>query len=106
MFDKMKLIKEIENEIFRVPTEYCVNIETVRIYLAGRIDERKDIIFTIKTSKKADSDWYEGDAYCVKCKEKRNFEGKIKTSDSGRRMAIGKCNECGTTLNRILGKAI
>lgn len=47
---------------------------------------------------------YKGDAYCVKCKEKRDFIGKIKTSDSGRRMAMGKCNECGNKLNRILGK--
>jgi hypothetical protein len=44
-----------------------------------------------------------GDAYCVKCKEKRDFEGWIKTSDSGRRMAYGNCPECGTKVNRILG---
>ena len=48
---------------------------------------------------------FKGDAYCVKCKVPREFEGKIKTSDSGRRMAVGKCYECGTKLNRILGKA-
>ena len=48
---------------------------------------------------------YKGSAYCVKCKEPREFEGRIKTSDSGRRMAMGKCDECGTKLNRILGKA-
>lgn len=48
---------------------------------------------------------YKGDAYCVKCKEKRDFEGEVHTSDSGRRMAKGKCPVCGTTVNRILGKA-
>jgi len=32
---------------------------------------------------------YKGDAYCVKCKEKRDFEGTVKISDSGRRMAQG-----------------
>ena len=48
---------------------------------------------------------YKGDAYCVKCKEKRNFEGTVKVSDSGRRMAQGICSVCGTKLNRILGKA-
>lgn len=45
------------------------------------------------------------DAYCVVCKEKRWItEMKIKVSDSGRRMAQGKCNVCGTKVNRILGK--
>ena len=29
---------------------------------------------------------YKGEAYCVKCKEKRAFEGHVKVSDSGRRM--------------------
>jgi hypothetical protein len=48
---------------------------------------------------------YKGDAYCVKCKEKRDFEGTVKVSDSGRRMAQGICPVCGTKVNRILGKA-
>jgi len=48
---------------------------------------------------------YKGEAYCVKCKEKRQFEGTVNVSDSGRRMAKGKCPVCGTTVNRILGKA-
>ena len=48
---------------------------------------------------------YKGDAYCVKCKEKREFEGTVKVSDSGRRMAQGICPVCGTKVNRILGKA-
>lgn len=48
---------------------------------------------------------YTGDAYCVKCKEKRDFTGTVKVSDSGRRMAQGICSVCGTKLNRILGKA-
>lgn len=43
--------------------------------------------------------------YCVKCKEKRDFEGEVVTSDSGRRMAKGQCPACGTKMNRILGKA-
>jgi uncharacterized protein DUF5679 len=46
---------------------------------------------------------YEG--YCVKCKEKRTFEGEVSVSDSGRRMAKGTCPVCGTKMNRILGKA-
>jgi Domain of unknown function (DUF5679) len=48
---------------------------------------------------------YTGDAYCVKCKEKRNFTGDVVVSASGRRMAQGICPVCGTKLNRILGKA-
>lgn len=48
---------------------------------------------------------FTGDAYCVKCKDKREFTGKIKTADSGRRMATGKCPKCGTKVARILGRA-
>ncbi len=43
--------------------------------------------------------------YCVKCKEKRDFQGAVVTRDSGRRMAKGECPVCGTKMNRILGKA-
>jgi|GEM_PF-180972 hypothetical protein len=49
------------------------------------------------------ADTYEG--YCVKCKEKREYSGEVRISDSGRRMARGTCPVCGTTINRILGKA-
>ncbi|MFZ9211657.1 MAG: DUF5679 domain-containing protein, partial [Candidatus Nanopelagicaceae bacterium] len=28
---------------------------------------------------------YKGEAYCVKCKAKREFEGTVKVSESGRR---------------------
>lgn len=48
---------------------------------------------------------YVGDAYCVYCKDKTEFTGKIRVSDSGRRMATGKCPRCGQKVNRILGKA-
>lgn len=43
--------------------------------------------------------------YCVKCKEKRDFEGTVAVSKTGMRMAKGTCPVCGTTVNRILGKA-
>jgi hypothetical protein len=43
--------------------------------------------------------------YCVKCKEKRDFDGEVSVSESGRRMAKGICPVCGTKMNRILGKA-
>jgi hypothetical protein len=48
---------------------------------------------------------YSGEAYCVKCKAKREFEGDVVVNDKGTKMAKGKCHVCGTTLNRILGKA-
>ena len=44
------------------------------------------------------ADTYEG--YCVKCKEKREYTGEVRVSDSGRRMARGTCPVCGTTINR------
>lgn len=47
---------------------------------------------------------YQGDFYCVKCKEKREAEGRV-VETNGRRMAKGTCPVCGTNLNRILGKA-
>ncbi|MFN2625082.1 MAG: DUF5679 domain-containing protein [Mycobacteriales bacterium] len=46
---------------------------------------------------------YEG--YCVKCKEKREFDGEVTETENGRRMAKGTCPVCGTKMNRILGKA-
>ncbi len=49
------------------------------------------------------ADTYNG--YCVKCKEKRDFQGTVEVSKTGMNMAKGKCPVCGTTVNRILGKA-
>ena len=46
---------------------------------------------------------YEG--YCVKCREKRTFDGKEVELANGRRAAQGTCPTCGTKMNRILGKA-
>jgi hypothetical protein len=51
----------------------------------------------------AETQTYNG--YCVKCKEKRDFEGRVEVSKTGMNMAKGKCPVCGTTVNRILGKA-
>src|SRR4051812_33497946 len=49
------------------------------------------------------ADTYNG--YCVKCKEKRDFQGEVAVSKTGMKMAKGACPVCGTTVNRILGKA-
>lgn len=43
--------------------------------------------------------------YCVKCREKRDFDGTVEVSKTGMRMAKGACPVCGTTVNRILGRA-
>lgn len=42
--------------------------------------------------------------YCVKCREKRDFEGQEVELANGRRAAQGACPVCGTKMNRILGK--
>ena len=45
---------------------------------------------------------YTGEAYCVKCKEKRPCEGPITINSSGKRLGWGVCPVCGTKMNRIL----
>ena len=47
---------------------------------------------------------YTGEAYCVKCKEQREFTGNVEETN-GRRFAKGICPVCGTKVTRILGKA-
>jgi hypothetical protein len=44
------------------------------------------------------------EAYCVKCREKREFEGEEVELKNGRRAAQGLCPICGTKMNRMLGK--
>jgi hypothetical protein len=68
-----------------------------KITRRGHVADNKESSVAEKTEK------YNG--YCVKCKEKRDFEGKVEISKTGMRMAKGKCPVCGTTVNRILGKA-
>ena len=48
---------------------------------------------------------FEGELYCVKCKQKREAKGNVVVNDRGTKMAKGKCPVCGTNLNRILGRA-
>lgn len=43
------------------------------------------------------------EAYCVKCREKRDVKGgEVKETPNGRSMAQGKCPVCGTTVTRFL----
>jgi ligand-binding sensor protein len=43
------------------------------------------------------------EGYCVKCREKRQFEGQEVELANGRRAAQGPCPVCGTKINRMLG---
>lgn len=48
-------------------------------------------------------------AYCVKCKAKKDITGAEKVEMKGKGTAIryalkGKCPDCGTSMFRILGK--
>jgi len=45
----------------------------------------------------------EFEAYCIKCREKRNVkDGVVKETSNGRKLAQGKCPVCGTKVNRFL----
>lgn len=47
----------------------------------------------------------EFEGYCVKCRKKQEIkDGKVEVSDKGRRMAKGKCPDCGTNVTRFLPK--
>ncbi len=45
------------------------------------------------------------EAFCVKDREKVEFEGEVVELKNGRKAAKGKCPVCGTTVMRILGKS-
>jgi DNA polymerase II large subunit len=42
-------------------------------------------------------------AYCMKCREKREFTGELVTLANGRPALQGKCPVCGTKLTKIMG---
>ncbi len=45
------------------------------------------------------------DAYCVKCRQKREVKNESETVNAkGLRMLKGQCTVCGTNMSRILGK--
>lgn len=48
------------------------------------------------------ADTYNG--YCVKCREKRDFQGEVKTLANGSKAAQGACPVCGTKMTRMLPK--
>jgi len=51
------------------------------------------------------NDSYDGEFYCVKCKDKRKATGNIEVNAKGTRMAKAKCPVCGTSLTKFLPKA-
>lgn len=87
---KRKAKKHIKvHEESKVPTVYTITTSRDSTYVQENLNK----------------DSYDGTAYCTKCKESVPFYGTIKTSDSGRRMASGRCGTCNTKVNRILTKA-
>ena len=48
------------------------------------------------------ADTYNG--YCVKCREKRDFEGEVTELKNGSKAAVGQCSVCGTKMTRMLPK--
>ena len=48
------------------------------------------------------ADTYNG--YCVKCREKRDFQGEVKELANGSKAAQGQCPVCGTKMTRMLPK--
>jgi len=48
---------------------------------------------------------YDGEFYCLKCKAHVTASGHVVVNDKGTRVAKAKCPDCGTSLNRFLGKA-
>ena len=42
-------------------------------------------------------------AYCMKCREKREFTGTLMTLENGRPAVQGTCPVCGTKLTKIMG---
>jgi uncharacterized protein DUF5679 len=42
-------------------------------------------------------------AYCMKCRQKREFTGSLVTLKNGRPALQGPCSVCGTKLTKILG---
>ena len=68
------------------------------------------IIYTVSTSKEdkkpvfVEVEMWVGESYCVTCRMSVPFRGEVKTSDSGRRRAVGKCDGCNNKIYRILGR--
>ena len=73
-------------------------------YIPSQAGDRDASQLTTAESGESNGETWHGEAYCVKCKEKRTIDGSIKVSESGRRMAYGICPVCGTKMNRILGQ--
>ena len=45
------------------------------------------------------------EAYCVKCREKREMkDAQVVETENGRRAAKGKCPVCGTNMTKFLPK--
>ena len=65
---------------------------------------RTTYLETVQARREEDGPVAEYEGYCVKCREKRKFDGEVKEMANGRKAAQGTCPTCGTKMNRMLGK--
>jgi hypothetical protein len=65
---------------------------------------RTTVTETSRVRREEDRTVAEYEGYCVKCREKRKFDGTVKEMANGRKAAQGTCPVCGTKMNRMLGK--
>jgi hypothetical protein len=65
---------------------------------------RATFLETVRDRRRGGSNVAEYEGYCVKCREKRKFDGEVKEMANGRKAAQGTCPVCGTKMNRMLGK--
>jgi hypothetical protein len=65
---------------------------------------RTTCLETVRARREEESNVAEYEGYCVKCREKRKFDGEVKEMANGRKAAQGLCPVCGTKMNRMLGK--
>ena len=78
-----------------------------RIVPGGRLERPRNLSGSVPEGEAGgkEKEMAKYEAYCVKCRAKREFEGEETTLKNGRRAAQGKCPVCGTKVMRILGKA-
>jgi hypothetical protein len=69
----------------------------------GQLPARGPARLEAKETKGAAMASYEG--YCVKCREKRSFDGNVKELKNGSKAAQGACPVCGTKMTRMLPKS-
>jgi transcriptional regulator of aromatic amino acid metabolism len=112
MHDKVDAMGVVKHDMVKMDALVAMMSELARrVDLAGIADLPNECVCEACGCNKDDVTFQRLDSiddietYCTKCKDKRTMvDFVIKTSDSGRRMATGKCPVCSTKVHRILGK--